>query len=104
MAISGNYSDDMNEMRHASASKLEVFEERLAELTRMREALRGLVDACPGHGPLETRPIIASLPATPPDDEPPRRSPPARPHPRQSTARPHAQPALRPPPRQPTPT
>src|SRR3546814_16504338 len=32
MAISGNYSDDMNEMRNASARKLEVVEERLAEL------------------------------------------------------------------------
>src|SRR3546814_5904118 len=59
MAISGNYSDDMNEMRNASARKLEVVEERLAELTRMRDALRGLVDACPGHGPLETCPIMA---------------------------------------------
>src|SRR3546814_5218945 len=61
MAISGNYSDDMNEMRNASARKLEVVEERLAELTRMRDALRGLVDAGPGHGPLETRPIMAVL-------------------------------------------
>src|SRR3546814_99211 len=51
MAISGNYSDDMNEMRNASARTLEVVEERLAELTRMRDALRGLVDACPGACP-----------------------------------------------------
>ena len=61
MAISGNYSNDMNEMRNASARKLEVVEERLAELTRMRDALRGLVDACPGHGPLEACPIMAAL-------------------------------------------
>ncbi len=61
MAISGNYSNDMNEMRNASARKLEVVEERLAELTRMRDALRGLVEACPGHGPLETCPIMAAL-------------------------------------------
>src|SRR3546814_16130420 len=69
MAISGNYSDDMNEMRNASARKLEVVEERLAELTRMRDALRGLVDACPGHGPLATCPIMAALTTAPAEDE-----------------------------------
>src|SRR5690606_7942778 len=61
MAISGNYSNDMNEMQKKASMKLEVVEERLAELVRMRDALRGLVDACPGHGPLETCPIMAAL-------------------------------------------
>src|SRR3546814_1858874 len=69
MAISSNYSDDMNEMRNASSRKLEVVEERLAELTRMRDALRGLVDACPGHGPLETCPIMAALTTDPAEDD-----------------------------------
>jgi len=61
MAISINYSNDMNEMRKKASMKLEVVEERLAELTRMRDALSGLVEACPGHGPLETCPIMAAL-------------------------------------------
>src|SRR3546814_19119514 len=74
MAISGNYSDDMNEMRNASARKLEVVEERLAELTRLRDALRGLVDACPGHGPLETCPILDALPTDPAANDPAGRS------------------------------
>lgn len=69
MAISSNYSSDMNEMRNASARKLEVVEERLAELTRMRDALRGLVDACPGHGPLETCPIMAALTTDPAEND-----------------------------------
>lgn len=61
MAISSTSSNDMNEMRQKASKKLEVVEERLAELARMRDALRGLVDACPGHGPLATCPIMAAL-------------------------------------------
>ncbi len=65
MAISGNYSNDMKEMKQKAATKLEVVEARLQELTRMRDALRGLVDACPGHGPLATCPIMAALTGDP---------------------------------------
>lgn len=61
MAISQHSSNDMNEMRGKASRKLEVVETRLAELGRMRDALRGLVDACPGHGPLATCPIMAAL-------------------------------------------
>ncbi|WP_027080402.1 MerR family transcriptional regulator [Luteimonas mephitis] len=61
MAISSNYSNDMNEMRKKASQKLEVVEERLAELTRVRDALHELVDACPGHGALATCPIMAAL-------------------------------------------
>lgn len=61
MALSGNYSNDMNEMKQKASTKLQVVEERLEELTRMRDALRGLVDACPGHGPLASCPIMAAL-------------------------------------------
>lgn len=61
MAITGQSSRDMRQMKDAAAKKLEVVDARLAELTRMRDALRGLVDACPGHGPLDTCPIMAAL-------------------------------------------
>jgi len=61
MAISGNYSNDMNEMKQKASMKLELVEARLAELQRMRDALRLLVEACPGHGPLATCPIMAAL-------------------------------------------
>ncbi|SRR5690606_23831426 len=61
MAISGNYSNDMKEMREKASVKLEIVEARLTEMERMRDALRGLVDACPGHGPLGTCPIMAAL-------------------------------------------
>lgn len=65
MALSGNYSSDMNEMKQKASRKLQIVEERLAELARMRNALLGLVDACPGHGPLATCPIMAALTTDP---------------------------------------
>lgn len=67
MAISGHSSRDMKQMKVAATKKLEVVEERLAELARMRDALRGLIDACPGHGPLDTCPIMAALTTGPRD-------------------------------------
>jgi len=65
MAISGNYSSDMKEMKQKASMKLEVVEARLKELVRMRDALRGLVEACPGHGSLATCPIMAALTTDP---------------------------------------
>jgi Hg(II)-responsive transcriptional regulator len=61
MAISGHSSNDMNEMKQKASRKLEMVEARLAELARMRDALRELVEACPGHGALATCPIMAAL-------------------------------------------
>ncbi|GAA3918592.1 MerR family transcriptional regulator [Luteimonas lutimaris] len=68
MAISGNYSNDMKEMKQKASTKLQVVEARLEELVRMRDALRGLVDACPGHGPLAACPIMAALTTDPATD------------------------------------
>jgi hypothetical protein len=51
----------MKEMKAAATKKLEVVEERLAELTRMRDALQAVIEACPGHGPLDSCPIMAAL-------------------------------------------
>jgi len=68
MAISGNYSNDMTEMKQKASTKLQVVEARLEELVRMRDALRGLVDACPGHGPLAACPIMAALTTDPATD------------------------------------
>lgn len=65
MAISGHSNNDMKQMKAAAGKKLEVVEERLAELTRMRDALKGLIEECPGHGPLATCPIMAALTTDP---------------------------------------
>lgn len=61
MSISAHSGRDMAQMKEAAAKKLEVVEERLAELARMRDALHALVEACPGHGSLESCPIMAAL-------------------------------------------
>lgn len=53
--------DDMAQVKAAAAAKLVLLEERLAELQRVRDALRGLVDACPGHGDPSTCPILGAL-------------------------------------------
>lgn len=41
--------------------KLSVIEQRIGELTRMRDALTGLTHQCSGRGPIEGCPIIEAL-------------------------------------------
>lgn len=52
---------DMAEMKAAANARLADVESKLAELTRMRDALRELTDACPGHGDLRECPIQRAL-------------------------------------------
>mgnify|MGYP006195226493 CR=1 FL=1 len=61
LSLSASANSDMAAMKTAATAKLEVVEQRLAELARMRDALRTLVDACPGHGELERCPILNAL-------------------------------------------
>ena len=61
MALSSGREGDMSFMKTAAQEKLDIVETRLAEMTRMRDALRTLVDACPGHGALSECPILAAL-------------------------------------------
>lgn len=48
-------------VRAAARDKLADVELRIAELVRVRDALAGLVDACPGHGPVAECPILRAL-------------------------------------------
>lgn len=68
LALSNRRDGDMAAMKAAASDKLADVEQRLAELTRVRDALRVLLDACPGHGPMATCPILAALSGGP--DEP----------------------------------
>ena len=61
LALSSARDDDMAAIRAAAADKLADVERRLAELTRMRDGLRTLVEACPGHGALDQCPIVGAL-------------------------------------------
>ena len=61
LALSSARDGDMAANRAAAADKLADVERRLAELTRMRDGLRTLVEACPGHGALDQCPIVGAL-------------------------------------------
>ena len=57
-AMSGAAMAALNAQTQA---KLRDVEERIHALTRIREALKSLVTACPGHGALDRCPILAAL-------------------------------------------
>lgn len=61
LELSGQRGQDMAGMKATALHKLEDVEEKLAELTRIRDGLRTLVDSCPGHGVLEQCPILNAL-------------------------------------------
>lgn len=61
LALSDHRDDDMAGLKAAASEKLADVESKLAELTRVRDGLRTLIDACPGHGALERCPILAAL-------------------------------------------
>ena len=48
-------------VRAAARHKLADVQLRIAELTRVRDALAGLVEACPGHGSAADCPILRAL-------------------------------------------
>ena len=61
LQLSAHRNDDMAGLKQAAQARLGALEERIAELERVRSALRQLVAACPGHGDLATCPILAAL-------------------------------------------
>lgn len=61
LALSGRREDDMGGLKTAANEKLADVEAKLAELTRIRDALRTLVASCPGQGTLEQCPILNAL-------------------------------------------
>lgn len=52
---------DVAAVKVAAGRKLADLERRLTELTRIRDALAGLVEHCPGHGDPADCPILGSL-------------------------------------------
>jgi len=52
---------NVQSVRKAAALRLEDVERRIAELVRMRDSLRQLIAACPGHGRAEACPILNAL-------------------------------------------
>lgn len=61
LSLTSLAEDDMAALHERARAKLQDVEERLQSLTRVRDALQGLVTACPGHGALNRCPILAAL-------------------------------------------
>lgn len=61
LALSSRREDDMGSLKQAATQKLAGVEAKLVELTRIRDGLRTLVAACPGHGALDACPILHAL-------------------------------------------
>jgi len=55
----------MRAVKRAAETKLAVVEHKLAELQRVRDGLHQLIEACPGHGPLQGCPILQALSGEP---------------------------------------
>jgi MerR family copper efflux transcriptional regulator len=55
----------MRAVKRAAETKLAVVEHKLAELQRVRDGLQQLIEACPGHGPLQGCPILQALSGEP---------------------------------------
>lgn len=61
LALSAGRHGDVAGIKAVASAKLTDVERRLAELTRIRDGLRTLVQTCPGHGEMDRCPILAAL-------------------------------------------
>lgn len=61
LALSDEQHGDTGNLKAVARAKLEQVEERMSELGRIRDALRSMVEACPGKGPVSECPIRAAL-------------------------------------------
>jgi len=52
---------DVAQVRRKAQAKLGSVLDRIRELERIRDGLRGLIDACPGHGRAADCPILQAL-------------------------------------------
>jgi len=59
LALSGRR--DVARVKRAAQERLANVEQRMADLQRVREGLRSLIDACPGHGRAQDCPILKAL-------------------------------------------
>lgn len=61
LALSSDRDHGMRGVRQRAEARLAEVEQRLRELRRVQRGLKQLIEACPGHGPLDTCPILAAL-------------------------------------------
>ena len=61
LALSDQRGTGVSEIWEIAARRLADVETRLAELSRLRDGLKQLVDACPGHGDPGACPIVSAF-------------------------------------------
>ena len=61
LALSDHRDHDMGELKSLAKEKLVDIDNRMMELSKIRDGLNTLIDACPGHGALATCPILNAL-------------------------------------------
>jgi MerR family copper efflux transcriptional regulator len=61
LELSADPATTRAELRGRAEEKVTDVEARIADLTRVRDALRALAAACDGHGPLDGCPILHAL-------------------------------------------
>lgn len=61
LELSGQNERGVAGVKASAEAKLQLVDQRIAELQRMRAGLQALVDACPGHGSTAQCPILNTL-------------------------------------------
>ena len=61
LALSGDRERGVRGVKQRAEARLAEIERRIRELKRVQRGLKNLIDACPGHGALETCPILGAL-------------------------------------------
>ena len=61
LALSTDRERGVKTVKQRAEARLAEVGQRIRELQRMKRGLKELIDACPGHGPLEHCPILRAL-------------------------------------------
>lgn len=61
LALSADRQRGVKAVKLRAQERLAAIDARIAELTRVRDGLKQLIDACPGHGSPDQCPILRAL-------------------------------------------
>lgn len=61
LSLTDNRQADMQGVKQKAEDRLAQVEQKIAELRRVKRGLERLIAACPGHGELDSCPIVAAL-------------------------------------------
>ena len=61
LSLTSDRESDMRGVREKAVGRLAQVEQKIEELKRVKRGLKKLIDSCPGHGELNSCPIVAAL-------------------------------------------